>query len=293
VPLGKPLGGLFGLELHVVVAGAYLDLDGLRLGGVGIGLYFTALFLLFVLEFTIFHYFCNRRGGVGAYFDKVEPDVLGALESLAQGEYAEVLAPRPYNAHLRRPYLMVDSLQGGLFRTVYHTGVQLASMTIQEFYAGAAEAVKDVDAFARKHDLKDMAEADHICYKCGSTERFEQMRRMLEGESEYIHQAIISGRRIAYIRLKKSISTALGEITFLELSDQKQDGSQRDGFDHVEMFPVGISYDDLAAKLEGGGEVLKKVVRPHHTTYDLTLESGFLIRLEPDALIEKIKREEM
>jgi predicted metalloenzyme YecM len=166
-------------------------------------------------------------------------------------------------------------------------------MTIEEFYEGATDVVKNVDAFVHKHDLKNFAQADHICYKCGSTESFERMREMLEGESEYIHQAIISGRRIAYIKLKKSVATDLGEIAFLELSDQKPDGSQHDGFEHIEIFPLGISYDDLVAKLESRGEVLKKTGRPHHTSYDLVLDSGFQIRLEPEALIEKIKSEEM
>lgn len=92
-----------------MVAGAYLDLDGLGLGRVRFGLYFSALFLLLVLEFTIFHYFCNRGDGIGRYLDKVEPYLLGAANSLAERQYAEVFPLGAYDAYLRRPYLMVDS----------------------------------------------------------------------------------------------------------------------------------------------------------------------------------------
>ena len=36
-----------------------------------------------------------------------------------------------------------------------------------------------------------------------------------------------------------------------------------------------------------------KVERPHHTTYDIKLESGFEVKLTKEPLVEKIKREEM
>jgi hypothetical protein len=85
----------------------------------------------------------------------------------------------------------------------------------------------------------------------------------------------------------------LGDIWFLELSDQKPDGSQKSGFDHIEIYPTTGTVQDLANDLESKGVQLRKVERPHHTTIDGHLPGGFLIRLEPEALIEKIKTTEM
>ncbi len=148
------------------------------------------------------------------------------------------------------------------------------------------------DAFARKHALEGKAAADHICYKCGSSDTFERLRALFEYESAYEYQSIISKRRIAYIRFKEGIETVLGTIMYLELSDQKPDGSQKDGFDHIEVYPVVGTYDELVMLLEETETVIK-VERPHHTTHDVELNEGFIFRCEHEPLIEKIKREEM
>jgi len=75
----------------------------------GFGLHFPAFFLLFVLEFTIFHYFCNRRDGVGAYFYKVEAELLCLGYGVGQGQNPKVLPLRAQYAYLLCPYLMIDS----------------------------------------------------------------------------------------------------------------------------------------------------------------------------------------
>ena len=165
-------------------------------------------------------------------------------------------------------------------------------MSIEEFYKGAGSYIAQFNAFAEKHALVGITGADHLCYKCGSVESFKEMREMFEWTSEYTHQAIISGRRIAYIKLKKPIETVLGPIWFIELSDQKQDNSQVDSYDHIEVFATGISYDEMVDKLEQT-ETVTKTVRPHHTTHDIDMGDGFLFRCTQGPLIEKIKHEEM
>ena len=166
-------------------------------------------------------------------------------------------------------------------------------MTKEEFYTLAGVAFTPLEEFAARHDLHTKTATDHLCYKCGSQQEFETLRAMLEGESEYVHQAFISGRRIAYIKLKKPVETALGPAAFLELTDQKPNGTQRSGFDHIEMYPTGVSYEELVEHLQSRGEEVKKIVCPHHTTDEMTLVGGFLVKLEAEPLIEKIKREEM
>ncbi len=138
-----------------------------------------------------------------------------------------------------------------------------------------------------------IATADHLCFKCASSAEFESLRAMFEAESAFIYQSIISNRRIVIIKFLKPVTTILGDIWFLELSDQKPDKSQSSGFDHIEIFPTSGSLESLVEKIESTGQTLEKVVRPHHTTFDIAISGNFKVRLEPNALVEKIKVEEM
>ncbi len=164
--------------------------------------------------------------------------------------------------------------------------------TLDEFIHESEKIVSVFNSFAQKNNLAGKVVADHICYKCGSSESFERLRALFEKESEFIYQSIISERRIAIIKFKEGIETNLGLVMFLELSDQKPDGSQNEGFDHIEVYPVSSTYEELVSLLEQTETVIK-VERPHHTTHDIRLEGGFIFRCEHEPLLEKIKREEM
>jgi len=162
----------------------------------------------------------------------------------------------------------------------------------EEFFGASQPCVAAFDAFAKKHALPAKAAADHICYKCGSRESFEAVRFLFERESMFIYQSIISGRPIAIIKFTEPIESALGPIWYLELSDQKPDGSQKEGFDHIEAYPLAGTYEDLVGSLRET-ETVVHVNRPHHATDDITLPGGFLFRCTKGKLIEKIKEEEM
>lgn len=165
-------------------------------------------------------------------------------------------------------------------------------LSVSDFFARATPLLAELAELNARHNLADISFADHIGYKCASRAEFESIRTMLERESNFIYQSIISDRPIAIIRLKQPLETALGSVTYLELSDQKPDNSQISGFDHLELAPRDISYTELVATaLKSGAEFTKKV-RPHHTTYDLKLSSG-TIRLEPEPLMVKIQRDEI
>ncbi len=162
---------------------------------------------------------------------------------------------------------------------------------LQIFFEMAELPISRFNDWVKTHSPA--ALADHICFKCADHEEFERVRALFEHESEFIYQSIISGRPIAVIKFKASIESALGPIWYLELSDQKPDGSQKSGFDHIEIFPVDGSMESLADSLKNTGVHFEKVIRPHHTTFDTTIFDNFKVRLEPEPLIEKIKRDEM
>ncbi|MBY0294138.1 VOC family protein [Patescibacteria group bacterium] len=166
------------------------------------------------------------------------------------------------------------------------------SKTLDGFHEDATPYIEMFNTFASKHDLVGKTAPDHLCFKCGSKESFEAMRAMFEQESQYMHQAIISGRRIAYIKLKQPIHTVLGEIWFIELSDQKTDNSQVDSYDHIEVYGTQMSYDEMVAHLQESGANVVKVERPHHTTHNVDI-GGFTFSCTRGPLVEKIKSEEM
>lgn len=161
----------------------------------------------------------------------------------------------------------------------------------KQFFLTAQDSIEEFNQWVRWVQPK--ALVDHICFKCEDTEEFEQLRTMFEVESQYLYQSIISGRRILIVKFLEPLQTGLGDVWFLELSDQKLDGSQTSGFDHIEMYPMEETVESLVEELRAKGMHFTIVERPHHTTYDFELGSGFKVRLEPEALIEKIQREEM
>lgn len=166
-------------------------------------------------------------------------------------------------------------------------------ITLEEFTKQAQEKIQFFNEWALKNQLSGKIIPDHFGYKCSSSEEFEQMRKLLEHESAFIYQSIISKRRIAIIKLINPLETNYGPLFFLELSDQKPDNSQRSGFDHLEFFPKTGSEQDLIKYLEGKNIQVKKVERPHHTTHDISLGESFIVRIEACSLIEKIVRQEV
>lgn len=163
----------------------------------------------------------------------------------------------------------------------------------QELLEKVKPYLVQVDDFCKEYELIDKVQADHCGLKCSTKEVYESQRKLFEYTSRFVYQSIISQRRISIIGLGNGLTSAIGEYNYLELSDQKPDGTQKDRFDHCEVVPVGISYDELIAFLKERGVILKETVKLHHTTYDTVLPSGFIIKFSREMLVDKIKREEM
>ncbi len=159
--------------------------------------------------------------------------------------------------------------------------------------ATTAPFIEEFNRFCSDHNLLGKINADHIGLKCSSSELYEKQRSFFEFQGKFVYQSIISKRRISIIGLLDVINTEVGELRYLELSDQKPDNSQKDYIDHLEVVPIGMTYNELLLLLQSSGVVFKEIVRSHHTTHDTVLPSGFIIRLSHEMLIDKIKREEM
>ncbi len=177
-------------------------------------------------------------------------------------------------------------------------------MDMKEFFRLAEAPLRTFEDFATHAGLtseRGQSAADHIGWKCGCNNEYEKMRRMFEQDSRFIYQSMVSGRRIAIIRLAQGIPTSLGAMHVVELSDQKPDGSQRSGFDHVEIRSLWgkDGARELAQRIVARGFVCAKVMRPHHVTHDIEMvrlddsRLLFKVRIEDEALLDKIRRDEM
>ncbi len=179
---------------------------------------------------------------------------------------------------------MFETLLAGCYREAMFT-------TTAEFFAAAMPHIVAFDAWSERYAPD--AQADHLCYKCVDADEFQAIRALFEHESLFVYQFIISKRRIAIIKFLQPLKTALGDVWFLELSDQKPDRSQASGFDHLEIYPRAGSMEELATTLAAKGMALENIGRAHHETFDGIIAGGFKIRLEPNALLEKIKETEL
>lgn len=168
--------------------------------------------------------------------------------------------------------------------------------SLSNFYEQAGAVVVVLDVLMTRQ-LRTLLCADHISYKCAHRDEFERIRWLFEDEGASHWTARVSGRSISYIILPKPIPTALGNIRYLELSDQKPDGSQKSGFDHIEVYPLDCDrpLEEIVLLLNAlGVSKVSFTNRPHHPTYDLVInEAGFELRLEKEALIETIVRREI
>ena len=167
--------------------------------------------------------------------------------------------------------------------------------SFEEFTLAATPFVQQCDEFIAKHGLHGQVMVDHLCFKCGSASEYERMRSMLEATppSAFVYQVQLSGRRVAYVGLREGIASVNYPISFIELSDKKPGVDETAGFHHAEIYTTTLDYDQLIKRLEDGGETVRRQVRPHHTTDDLVLPGGFILRFTARALIEKIVDEQL
>lgn len=155
-------------------------------------------------------------------------------------------------------------------------------------------AVFQLDNFCEVNGIGDLVTPELVCITCSTKEVYEARKAYYEFDNRFIYQAPVSGRRIAIIGLTEPVSTSVGNIGILEIIDQKPDNSQTDRLIHVGIVPVGVSYDELLAKLKENGANLQDASRPDgYTACDVVLPTTFSIRIQKESLLERVKREEV
>ena len=176
---------------------------------------------------------------------------------------------------------------------IYSYSMNTSSPTWSNTRAAAQISIQIFNDFADRHEMANQLLADHIGFKCASSEEFIAMRALLENASVYTYQSIISARRIAICKLREPLLTACGPVQFVELSDQKPDLSQTSGFDHIEVYPADHDVQRAVTLLQSRGVEIAQSHRPHHSTFDTRLSPTFTLRIEHEPLIDKIRSTEM
>lgn len=169
----------------------------------------------------------------------------------------------------------------------------MSFLTFAAFIEAAAQSLELTRDFLDTHGLTEQVVVDHICYKCQDSTEYEAMRALLEQNppSAFLIQTILSGRRVAYIGLREGLSVGSHHIMWIELADKRPIEDEETGFHHIEMYPLHMSYDQLVFKLQAEGEQAILKERPHHTTHDIRLREGLIVRLTDMPLIKKIVAE--
>ena len=160
----------------------------------------------------------------------------------------------------------------------------------QDFKRDSATYLELCDQFMGRLNLHERVVVDHICFKCGSSEEYNQIRNVLETDppSRYVYQVMLSRRRVGYFGLRDPIKMGHAAVASVELADRKPVHDDKSGFHHVEIYPIAMSYDEMIGEMRDAGEDVELKRRLHHTTHDIKLPSGFIIRFTDKPLIKHI-----
>lgn len=78
-------------------------------------------------------------------------------------------------------------------------------------------------------------ELDHICYRVETLERYDLLKKELLELGELLSENIISGRKIAVIKIGEPIIFKDRKIDFIELPQPKDGSFFKESFEHVEF----------------------------------------------------------
>lgn len=160
----------------------------------------------------------------------------------------------------------------------------------QQLHEHILAALAPVNAWANAKGILGNVRADHIGFTCATDDEFRALMERQNREFAWVHTVFLSERLVAYAKLRASAASAFGPVHFLEISGQKTDGSQTSRFNHLEVVPGG-KMEHVVSLWGTRGVTGKPSGRIHHPTYDIVLDDGFEIRIEPEPLVKKIVKE--
>lgn len=130
---------------------------------------------------------------------------------------------------------------------------------------------------------------DHLCYRVGSTVRYNELKSELEKEHKLLHEAMISSRPIATYKLLEPVKYKHHRIPLLELPAPKEDADYKEGFEHIECV-IDESFVSFSSKYEDIEFDWKGAQKNHNP--ELRIKLGDLsIKFHHNSLEDVIKSE--
>lgn len=148
-----------------------------------------------------------------------------------------------------------------------------------------------LDSELAKYSINlDGNQLDHLCYRAGSTQSYESLKKQFSEHGEILISSIIGGREITTFRLAKAIIYKGREISIIELPDVKRGRDYLEGFEHAE-FVVTESFEKIIEKHEEINFDKSAVNKTHNPELRIKLARNMSIKLHHVALDKVIESE--
>jgi predicted metalloenzyme YecM len=131
---------------------------------------------------------------------------------------------------------------------------------------------------------------DHICYRVASDAAYEQRKGELLARGELLHEAMISGRRIAAVKLAAPIVYGERRIPLVELPAPKPGSPYAEGWEHAELV-IPESFTAFMSKYSGLAWDTSATSKPHNPELRLALDGGLAVKFHHASLEDVIRAE--
>lgn len=123
-------------------------------------------------------------------------------------------------------------------------------------------ADKLVESVGVKRD--DLIQADLICYRVETNQRYEEMKLALASKALLLDESEVSGRMIAIFELTEPLQAGDWRVSYIELPQPKENNKYREGLEHVQFVTrsdIGRFADKYTAvDFEVGGSQVNKLL---------------------------------
>lgn len=113
---------------------------------------------------------------------------------------------------------------------------------VEDFIAGINRGLDELQV-----DRSFLTEADHICYRVETDERYRELVEQLQTSAELLGENMVGGRLIATFQLDEPLVAGGWQISYLELPAPKAGSEYPEGLEHVEFVVLGGNLERFIA----------------------------------------------
>lgn len=158
-----------------------------------------------------------------------------------------------------------------------------------------ADALKYLDEFIQKVEGTGIdvsgLNLDHVAYQASSTEDYESKKPEFENIANYIHEAIVNGRRVGVFGLEKPLEYKGNKIVALELIEPTEGQVCESAWEHAE-YVLNETYRDFMAKYPNLDWNTSSIERGSYSHLKLRLDENTQLKFHMHDILETIRLEE-